>query len=521
MRLKDISNKVLLAVLILLFNSCDKNFLGVTPEDKITSNNFPESEDDIDLLLNGVYNELHDGRSIWDEFLFGFGMLDGATPNSFNWGNTDVSKIGNGSLSTGDTGFLTFRWTKCYAIISRANYLLEAIELVELGENDKSRIVGEAHFLRGLAYSILVETYGGVPLIEATIAPEESRQLSRASIEETWAFVISDYDTAIDNLGVDAPEVGRATKGAALGLKMRAYLYQNKYEQVLSVINEIEALNKYGLFPSYEGLFRLENENNQEVLFDVQYMRGENSQGTMHDQFSGIGTGSFTRGSRYVPTQDLIDAYEMIDGSNVDPENPYEGRDPRLEFTCVVPGAYFLGYRFPNYIYPGGAYNHPGCQLKQFSARKYQIEPLSELPPSGQSDLNYIVLRYADVILAKAEAIIETNGNINEAIDLINRIRTERDDVKLTALPMGLSQGEARSHLRRERRIEFAFEGLYWSDIKRWDIGKDIYPYEVLNYDGGIIETKFPGGYLDYYDLLPIPDSEISLNKNLVQNPGW
>jgi hypothetical protein len=125
------------------------------------------------------------------------------------------------------------------------------------------------------------------------------------------------------------------------------------------------------------------------------------------------------------------------------------------------------------------------------------------------------------VILSQAEAIIETNGDIDEAISLINRIRTGRDDVKITALPVGLSQEEARTRLRHEWRIEFAMEGLYWSDIKRWNIGSEIYPLEIKDHNGNIIETKFPDGYLDFYQLLPIPDSEISLNENLTQNPGW
>ena len=135
--------------------------------------------------------------------------------------------------------------------------------------------------------------------------------------------------------------------------------------------------------------------------------------------------------------------------------------------------------------------------------------------------MNNIIIRYADVLLAKAEAIIETDGNIDEAINIINRIRTERDDVKITTIGLGLSKIEARDLVRHERRVEFALEGLYWSDIRRWGIGKDIYPVEVKDHNGDVIETKFPSGYLDFYDLLPIPDSEISLNKNLVQNPGW
>ncbi|MEQ9443887.1 MAG: RagB/SusD family nutrient uptake outer membrane protein [Cyclobacteriaceae bacterium] len=520
MKIKKFLLYSVLSSMLITFAGCEEQFLEFYPEDKITSANFPQNEDDIKLLLNGAYALLRE-NSIYNEGLFGFGALDGATPNAFNWGNTPIAKAGNGQLSASDGDIVTFRWTRAYEIIFRANYLLNALTLVELSEGAKATYMGEAHFLRGLAYSILVESYGGVPIVEGALTTEEARNVSRATAEETWNQAIADYDVAIENLAVEAPEVGRATQGAALGMKMRAYLYQNKYEEVLAVAEQIEALGIYSLFPSYEGLFALENENNQEVIFDVQYISGENSQGSLHDQYCGTGTGSWTRGSRYVPTDDLVNAYEMIDGSEPDPDNPYEGKDPRLEFTIVIPGSYILGYQFPNYIYPGGAFNHPGNRLKHLSSRKYRIASEAALPPSGQSSLNDIVLRYADVLLSKAEAIIETNGNIDEAIALINRIRTERDDVKITALPMGLSQAEARAQLRHERRIEFALEGLYWADIKRWDIGKDIYPVEVKDHNGDIIETKFPNGYLEFYNLLPIPDSELSLNENLTQNPEW
>lgn len=520
MKTKNFLNHIFFATLFFLLAGCTNEFLEFYPEDRITAANFPQDESDIKLALNGAYALLRE-NSIYDQGLFGFGVLDGASPNGFNWGNTSIAKAGNGQLSSADDQMVTFRWTRSYAIIFRTNYLIGLLDEVELDPEIKSVYMGEAHFLRGLAYSILADSYGGVPIVEGLITTEEARSIGRASLEETWSQVISDYDVATENLEVDAPEIGRATKGAALAMKMRAYLYQSKYEEVLQVVEQIEQLQKYALFPSYEGLFSPENENNQEVIFDVQYIAGENSQGSLHDQFCGTGTGSFTRGSRYVPTDDLVNAYEMIDGSEIDPDNPYKGRDPRLEFTVVVPGSFILDHQFPNYTYPGGAYNHPGNRLKHLSTRKYRIQNLADLPPSGQSYLNNIVIRYGDVLLSKAEAIIETNGDINEAIDLINRIRTEREDVKITPLSMGLSLDEARTALRHERRIEFAMEGLYWSDIRRWDIGQDIYPIEVKNKDGDILETKFPGGYLEFYNLLPIPDSELSLNENLVQNPGW
>ena len=527
MKLKKILKYSLMTILVISIYSCEDQFLNVLPQDKITSAIFPQNENDLTLLLNGVYGQLRES-DVYQGGLYGFGVLDGATPNAYNWGNTAIDLIGRGALTSGTGQTLTYIWTKCYGIIFRANYLLEAIDNLDLSDDVKSVYIGETHFLRGLAYAKLVECYGGVPIILSSISTDEAKNIARSSSEETWNQVIADYDIAINNLQVNAPAVGRATKGSALGMEMRAYLYQKNYNKVLELASQIDALGKYSLFPSYKDLFTLANENNQEVIFDIQYISGENSQGNFNDQYCGTGTGSWTRGSRYVPTQDLVDAYEKIDGSpgkysesTIDLDNPYLGWDPRMEATVVVPGAYILGFRFPNYIYPGGAFNHPGNRLKQLSCRKYRIEPLTDVPPSGQSSLNNIVIRYADMILSKAEAIIETNGDIDEAVALINRIRTERDDVKLTPLPTGLTQDEARQKLRHERRIEFALEGLYWADIKRWDIGKDIYPLEIKDQVGSLIETKFPNGYLEYYNLLPIPDNERSLNRNLDQNPSW
>lgn len=511
----------LLFIFSLPFTGCMEDYLDLYPEDKITSANFPESEDDIKLLLNGAYALLRE-KEIYNQGLFGFGISDGATPNAYNWGSDEIfNKLGNGRLSASDAGIVTFRWTRCYAIISRTNYLLSCLEKVDLSPDVRAIYEGETHFLRGLAYAVLAESYGGVPIIKESVSTEEARTIKRASLEETWGQAVADYNIAIDNLKAEAPASGRATKGAALGMKMKAYLYQGNYKEVLTCVNEIDELKKYGLYNSYEGLFDPKNEGNKEILFDIQYMEGENSQGCFVDQYCGTGTGSWTRGSRYVPTDDLVAAYETLDGSSVNPDDPYTNRDPRLAFTVVLPGSYILGHRFPNYLYPGGAFNHPGNRLKHLSTRKYRVQNEADLPTSGQSYINDIILRYADVLLSKAEALIETNGSVADAIALINRVRTERDDVKITVLPTTLSREEAREKLRQERRVEFALEGRYWSDVKRWKIGKDLYPLVIKDHTGSVIDTKFPNGYLDYYDLLPIPDSECSLNSNLVQNTGW
>lgn len=533
MKLKNIIIYSLLVLFMVASNGCVEEYLDFFPEDKMTSANFPVNQDDMDLLLNGLYGQLCE-NSLYNEGFFAFGVLDGATPNGYNWGGgIAIRKIGSGELSATDGQIVNFRWTRGYAIIFRANYLLQALETVELDESAKSMYEAEARFLRGVAYATLVESYGGVPIVLDAISTEEARTVARNTAEETWAQALADYDFAIANLNVDAPQPGRATKGAAMAMKMRAQLYQGKFNEVITLADQIIGLGKYSLFPSYEGLFQLENENNQEVIWDIQYMQGENSQGTRLDQFTGTGTGSWTRGTRYVPTEDLVNAYERIDGtpgkyfeSEIDLDNPYDGWDPRLAVTCVVPGSYYLeNYRFPNYLYPGGAYNHPGNRIKHLSTRKYREDDEASLAPTDQSDLNNIVMRYADVLLSKAEALIESGGNVEEAIALINRIRTERDDVKMTPVPTGISREEARAKLRHERRIEFALEGLYWMDIKRWHkmdgFLNDVYPVEVRDHNGNIIETKFPDGYKEHFNLLPIPNNELSLNENLEQNPGW
>ena len=503
-----------LCTILLSTVACNEDFLEVYPDDRITNVNFWKSEEDTYLALYGVYNVLQ------DRFVYGYGGgLDAASPNAYQWAHWEGKhmQVGNGTVSPGEGGIVSDRWMECYRGINRANYLLENMDLVEMDEAEKEVIKGEVYFLRGIFYALLANSYGGVPIITGSVSIDESRELERASLEETWNQVHADYDLAIERLPVEAALTGRATQGAALGMKMRAYLYQSNWDKVIEYADKVIALGVYDLFPSYHGLFQLANENNEEVIFDVQFMDGPFDQGSVFDRYwqpQNLAHGM--NGSNSVaPIQHLVDAYETLDGSPVDPENPYENRDPRLDFTILRPGAYFQGQ-----LYPEEIQNHTG-QKVGFGIRKYTIETMDIT--EYQSPLNFIVLRYADVLLSKAEALIERdNPDVGTAISLINRIRTEREDVTLTPLSSGLSLEEARQALRHERRIELALEGLYWSDVRRWGIGPDIYPIEVRSATGELITTKFENGYNPEKDnYLPIPDSELSLNASLEQNPGY
>lgn len=508
-----IKTTIICGALFLGLSSCE-SYLDILPDDKITSETFWTSVEDANLALNGTYSVLR------NSYIYGYGGgYDACTPNAYQWAHWEGQQmqVGDGSIFSGSGGIVSGRWQAGYKGIYRCNYFLENIDKIpNLSVSEKEIMLGEVYFLRGLFYDVLVRSYGGVPLITSTVTAEEARNVARASSEDIWEQIHSDYDKAIERLPKDASINGHATLGAALGMKMKAYLFTSQWNKVLEYCDKIDALNKYELYPTYYGLFQYENEGNTETLFSLSFMDGANSQGSVFDRYwqpQNLKYG--IDGSNSVaPTQLLVDEYETIDGTPIDPNNPYHNRDPRLDFTILRPGAYFQGQ-----LYPVEIKNHTG-QKVGFGIRKYTIETMQVV--GNQSPLDFMILRYADVLLCRSEAMIETNQNIAGAIDIINRIRTERQDVKILPLRNILSQEEARKCLRHERRIELALEGQYWDDIKRWNAGPELYPCSVKGGLGELIQIKFPNGYdLNKNNLLPIPDSEIALNSKLIQNPGY
>ncbi|MDR1919214.1 MAG: RagB/SusD family nutrient uptake outer membrane protein [Tannerellaceae bacterium] len=510
--MKKIIISMLSALALISFSACE-SYLDVTPDDQITDAIFWQTPEDADLAINGCY------ASLRSYFLYGYGPgLDACTPNAYQWANweTYMAQVGNGTITPTMTLIVPRRWQDCYQLIYRTNYLFENIDKIpDFDAATKERIIGEAYFLRGVAYDLLSRSYGGVPIVTKVITPAESKELVRSTVEQSWEQAHADFDEAIKRLPKDAKN-GQATLGAAYGMKMKAYLYTSQWDKVLEYCNKIDELNKYSLYPTYYGLFQPENEGNAETLFAVSFMGGPNSQGSCFDRYfqpQNLKYGMDGSNST-APTQLLVDEYETIDGSPVDPANPYENRDPRLDFTVLRPGAYFQGQ-----LYPDEIKNHTGQQVA-FGIRKYTIETRQVV--EYQSDLDFMVLRYGDVLLCRAEALLETNGSVDEAIDIINRIRTEREDVKIKAIAKGLSREEARKALRHERRVELALEGQFWDDIKRWNAGPEYYPCDVIGALGQKIETKFANGYdISRDNLIPISSNEISINPNITQNPGY
>ncbi|HUQ66672.1 MAG TPA: RagB/SusD family nutrient uptake outer membrane protein, partial [Flavitalea sp.] len=291
-------------------------------------------------------------------------------------------------------------------------------------------------------------------------------------------------------------------------------------------------IGKYSLFNNYEDLFRIQNENNSEIILDVEYLQDDQA-------LWGLGTlPPASAGGWYIvgPTQSLVDAYEMNNGKTIDdpssgydPNNPYKNRDPRLAATIIVPGSTYNG-KFFDPVDATSVDYYVGYAYTGYSIRKY-IHELSDYSDIWNTGLNIPVIRYAEVLLTYAEAKIESNqidNSVYEAIDQV-RIRAGLPAVDRTVYA---SQSQMRELVRRERRVELALEGLRWYDIQRWKIGDQVMTGPALGCREGTVDPitghYTPTGpnivveqrtFKNY--LWPIPQSEIDVNKNLVQNPGY
>src|SRR5690606_9517669 len=331
---------------------------------------------------------------------------------------------------------------------------------------------GEARFLRGLYYFMLENYYGGVPLILEEPDPDTQSDLPRTPREEVVAQIIKDLDSAalvLPEVKYTAGDVGRATKGAALALKARVLLYEasplfnesndpTRWQTAADAAKEVIDLAPeagYDLYPNYRGLFLPQNENNEEVIFDVQYLFPDNG-----NSFDLIGSQYNTN----APLLDLAEAYEMKNGllitdpaSEYDPANPYKDRDPRLYATIVYPGDTYKGIPATPEIY-----KQTGYAMKKYTIYDTEKPPADKSDlKAGQSETNFIVLRYADILMMYAEALNEINPGDAAILSSINKIR---ERVDMPAIPSGMGQSEMREIIRHERRIEFVGEALYYND---------------------------------------------------------
>ena len=498
---------ICIAIFGLLFSEgCSKDLLDLEPADQSSVESFWTSEDKAAAALTGCYETLigpYSGEGSW------LLKLEDITPNAFEIDDGS----GASSIARGDNNptlpLINSRYEAAYEGIGRTNTFLDNIDQVPMDEELKTRFKAEARFLRALYYHNLVEYYGGVPLILDSPNNNSQGELPRDTKAEVLEQINTDLDAAAAGLPVSYSNTntGRATKGAALALKARSALYNENWAEALSAAQAVIDLNQYDLFPNYRGLFLLENERNNEVIFDVEFQFPE-----VTNRYNEL----FQQGNVF---KDLVDAYLVTDGQTIsdsdlyDPENPFANRDPRLSQTLITIGSMLNGE-----VVTG---DELFADLTGYAFKKYTYlldNEMSSTPPPGQSEINPILFRYAEILLTIAEAENELNGPTPRAYDAINEVRS-RESVDMPDVSPGLSKEEFREVVRLERRIEFAGEGLYYQDIIRWRTAEVVMNQPGLDKDGNVIENRNFNPEKDY--LWPLPDRDILLNPNLEQNPGY
>lgn len=516
-------------ILILLASGCESDFLDRNPLDAYSDLSLWSSLSDAEAALNGCYDGWEDGHHII--------YMDVASDNEYNqfpWRN--YTQLGNMQLLT-PTNTGEHRWS--FRTIQRCNWFLENINKVPIADSVKARMQGEARFLRAYQFFIAEQLYGDFPLVIQTLTSKEANEVSRTKRDELIEFIITELDGIVDDLPSSyAKDKGRITKGAVLGLKSRIELYQENYQSCIEASKALMELDVYDLFPSYPGIFRIQNEHNQEVILNVEYMENDfpfDGIKEFPSTFYGGGVASTT------PTQSLVDAYEMDNGkvisdpsSGYDSEQPYSNRDPRLKESIVTPGALYNGVYYgsidessPDY-YSGNNNSKTGYLVRKF------VPDISDFPDFFNTGLNIIVMRYAEILLNYAEAKIELD-QIDDSVYLVMDKIRKRAGMPAVDRSKYNTQNEMRELVRRERRVELAMEGLRWFDIQRWRIGDDVmngvvYGARLGNVNSKTGEITLTNERIEVesrkFDpsknyLWPVPQSAIDVNPNLTQNEGY
>lgn len=524
---------------VIFLSSCS-NFLDTNPVDKITPVNFWKTSEDATAGLNALYKWMPGvDEVVWDS------MSDIGT---INFDSDDESRVLRGE-HTSDMPYFLNHYRNLYKAIHDVNYFIENVPLVRehdpmYSDEIMQNQIAQAKVIRAINYMRLVSLFGDVPLVTKTLTLSEGREVSREKADVVWDFIESELTVASENLKVsykdDVTQIGRITKGAALGLKARAMLYAGRYEKAATAAKQVMDMNLYQLYPEFSKLFSYGAQNNCEVILDRQYEKAL----SMNSSFSTYAPKGMFGATKIAPNNTLVDIYETVDGNPEDKYNPYERKDPRLaatiwlsSFSDDVKGDVMYNGQILDARPGSGTTDEVNVDFQRsktgFSLKKYINN--EDFDDRSNCGTNFIILRYADILLMYAEAKIETNNIDASVYEAINLVRNGRDDVKMPSITEGKSQEQLRQIVRDERAKELALEGLRFFDIRRWRVAEELLQGAIpgLRYikpgdDSkiGKINQFFYGGIFRAFNpkrdyLFPIPQQERALNPKLTQNPEY
>jgi hypothetical protein len=580
--------KYILGIAMALYStSCNTDFLNVEPEDRFGEEVVWQDPALVEAFVNEMYRGLNHGiREL---------MLGSLTDESHFIHNYSSAQVVQANLTPGDLGSFTrgdfdeFNWNQLYIRIRQINLFLSRIEDVPfVDEAWRTRLKGEVHFLNAYFYHNLVRLYGGVPLVKQAYGLKDDFALERSTLTESIAYIVSECDLAASQLpleyGAGAGDIGRATRGAALSLKARVLLYAAsdlyndaswasgfskpdlitgtgdrvaKWQAAKDAAKAVIDLGLYSLqdtgnpVKDYTDVFLLKD--SKEAIFSRYFIK---SRGWEDNALPGLtnGPNGYHNWGGNTPIQELVDDYEMTDGTKFNWANPthaaapYTNRDPRFAASILydqaiwrprpsdvkdidpvgkiiirsvetAPGVFNAGLDTrdgPIEDWNGG---YSGYYLRKFVDPSVVHEYAAA---GGNQEAPWHFFRYAEILLNYAEACIEL-GQDSEARTYLNMLRDR------AGMPDFVESGGAlKERYRNERRVELAFEQHRYFDIRRWMIA----PAAMGRNANGIVITQPLVGPVVYQRnkvqdrawedkmyWLPIDQNEINKNKELVQNP--
>lgn len=478
----------LLVLFIFVTMSCNENFLDVPPQGQEPVEQFWVSEDDATKAVNAMYANLRG----WNQVAFAAIAVESLGSDNAEKGSspsdaTFLNDYDNYTVTPTDGQLASF-WQGQYQSVNLANQVLDNIPAIPMDENLKTRYLAEAKFIRAMAYFRLVRAFGDVVLHLTVPADAAEYNKPRSPKAEVYAAIEQDLTEAAAALppAYTGADVGRATKGAALALHAKVAMYQGKWQEVLDLTNQVMGLG-YSLFPSFEGLFRVENENNSESIFEIQAAIIPGNPAASNSQYSQVQgvRGSVGGGWGFnVPTPDLAAAFEP--------------GDPRRDATII-----FRGETTPQGDAIPAAGDNPMYNQKSYVPFSQYISGYNE---GAQQNIRF--LRYADVLLMNAEANNEL-GNTAAALASLELVRARARGGDPSILPeiTTTDQAELRQAIWHERRVELAMEFDRYFDVIRQGRGEEVFG---------------PLGWEPHNAVWPIPQSELELSTGvLAQNPGY
>ena len=439
--------KLILTLLLpLLFISCSEDFTVLGPISERNVVNYYKTQTDFEVAINGAFDALQSNGTFGVKYVL---FMEMRADNTANGGGAtglaetleDIDTFGE--IPTASE--LNDSWIASYDGIARANTIISRIDDVTFTSDDvKNRIKGEAHFIRSMLYYHLAVIFGNVPLVTAEVTAPQNMNLNQVSADQVFAQIATDL-TAAEGL---LPTTGRVSSGAAAALLGRVYLQAGDNASAVAPLKRVVASNVYSLEANYADIWGPANEGSSEILFQVEFMSGNVGEGSSFtDMFTASGVAGGVGGgvAPQTVTQDFIDSYEAGD-------------------------------------------LRQGATLSESATvEKFEDNPTSPF----DSDVNWVEIRYAEVLLNLAEAV----GEGAEGYGYINQVRARAG---LAAID-GTTPGSYNDKLLHERRIELAFENKRWPDLLRHGKAKSVMASHLSIGEGSVTL------------LFPIPQSQIDV----------